>query len=131
MGNFSSRREREEMQELLKAYDNLKAGRSAPFLEEDDFERIINYFDDHEDVPAALEAATIGLEHFPFAAQLMYRKADFLIAQQHFQEALDLLDTAALYDQTDISLPILRTDAYLALEAPEGRPDTGRGPGVV
>lgn len=119
MGNFSSRREREEMQELLKAYENLKAGRSAPFLEEEDFERIINYFDDHEEVPAALEAASIGLEHFPFAAQLMYRKADFLIAQQHFQEALDLLDTAALYDQTDISLPILRTDAYLALEAPE------------
>jgi tetratricopeptide (TPR) repeat protein len=119
MGNYSSRREREEMQELLKAYQNLKAGRAASFLEEEDFERIIDYYDDHEDVPAALEAAVIGLDHFPFAAQLMYRKADFLIAQQQYQEALHVLDEASLYDQTDISLPILRTDAYLALEEPE------------
>ncbi|HSC53484.1 MAG TPA: tetratricopeptide repeat protein [Phnomibacter sp.] len=119
MGNFSSRREREEMQELLSAYQNLKAGRAASFLEEEDFERVINYFDDKEDVPAALEAATIGLEHFPFAAQLMYRKADFLIAQHHYEEALALLETAGLYDHTDISLYILKTDAYLALEEPE------------
>ncbi len=119
MGNFSSRREREEMQELLSAYQNLKAGRSASFLEEEDFERIINYFDDKEDVPAALEAATIGLDHFPFAAQLMFRKADFLIAQHQYEDALALLETAGLYDHTDISLYILKTDAYLALEEPE------------
>ena len=119
MANYSNRREREEMQELLKAYQNLKSGRAASFLEEEDFERIIDYFDDNEKVSEALEAATIGLEHFPFAAALMFRKADFLIAQQQYHEALSVLDTAALYDQTDISLPILRTDAYLALEEPE------------
>lgn len=119
MANYSSRREREEMQELLRAYQNLKSGRAASFLEEEDFERIIDYFDDQENVPAALEAATLGLEHFPFAAQLMYRKADFLIAQHHFEEALAVLDKAALYDATDISLYILQTDAYLALEQPE------------
>lgn len=119
MANFSSRREREEMQELLKAYNNLKLGRAASFLEEEDFERIINYFDDQENVPAALEAASIGLEHFPFAAPLMFRKADFLIAEQRVEEALEVLEKAELYDANDISLYILKTDAYLALEQPE------------
>ncbi|MCU0333976.1 MAG: tetratricopeptide repeat protein [Chitinophagaceae bacterium] len=119
MANFSNRREREEMQELLKAYQNLKKGRQAAFIEEEDFERIIDYFDDQDDVPAALEAANIGLEHFPFAAQLMFRKADFLIAEQQFAAALAVLETAELYDQTDISLYILKTDAYLALDEPE------------
>jgi tetratricopeptide (TPR) repeat protein len=119
MGNFSSRREREEMQELLKAYQNLKAGRSASFLQEEDFERIIDYFDDKEDLPNALAAAEIGCEQFPFAAQLMFKKADILIAMQRYRDALDVLDTAAIYDQTDISLYILKTDVYLALEQPE------------
>lgn len=119
MANHSSRREREEMLELLKAYQNLKSGRAAAFLEEEDFERIIDYYDDQENVPAALEAASIGLEYFPFAAQLMFRKADFLIAAQQFEEALAVLDKAALYDPKDISLYILQTDAYLALEQPE------------
>jgi tetratricopeptide (TPR) repeat protein len=119
MANFSNRREQEEMQELLKAYQSLKIGRHAAFIEEEDFERIIDYFDDQDDVPAALEAANIGLEHFPFAAQLMLRKADFLIAEQQFAEALAVLETAELYDQTDIGLYILKTDAYLALDQPE------------
>jgi hypothetical protein len=39
MGNYSNRREREEMQELLRIYQNLKAGRSSNFIEEEDFER--------------------------------------------------------------------------------------------
>jgi tetratricopeptide (TPR) repeat protein len=104
MANYSNRREREEMQELLKTYQSIRSGRSTVFLEEEDFERIINYFDDKDDVPSALEAANVALDHFPFAAQIMYRKADFLIAQQQYAEALEVLDAAALYDLTDISL---------------------------
>lgn len=119
MSNFSSRREREEMQELLKVYHNLKAGRQLTFIEEEDFERIIDYFDDKDDLPAALEAAGLSLEHFPYSAQLMLKKADLLIADRKYASALELLEEASLYDSNDINLYILKTDAYLALEEPE------------
>ncbi len=119
MGNYSNRREREEMQELLKVYQNLKSGRSSHFIEEEDFERIINYFDDKQDLPAAIEAADVGMGQFPYSAQMMFKKADLLIANRQYLEALDLLDAGALFDRNDTTLYILKTDAFLALDQPE------------
>jgi len=119
MGNYSNRREREEMQELLRIYQNLKAGRSSNFIEEEDFERIINHFDDRQELPAALEAADVGMEQFPYSAQLMFKKADLLIANRQYLEALELLDAGSLFDSNDTTFYILKTDAFLALEQPE------------
>ncbi|MCU0388984.1 MAG: tetratricopeptide repeat protein [Chitinophagaceae bacterium] len=119
MANFSNRREREEMQELLRIYQNLKSGRSSHFIEEEDFERLINYFDDKQDLASAIEAADVGIEQFPYSAQLKFKKADLLIANRQYLEALDLLDAGALFDSNDTTLYILKTDAYLALDQPE------------
>ncbi len=43
------REDREQMQELLKQYENLKHGRTHSFIEEDAFEKIINYFEEKEE----------------------------------------------------------------------------------
>lgn len=107
------------MQELLRVYQNLKTGRSGNFIEEEDFERIINYFDDRQEIAAALEAADTGIQQFPYSAQLMFKKADLLIANRQYIEALELLDAGSLFDSNDTTFYILKTDAYLALEQPE------------
>ncbi|MBN9299268.1 MAG: tetratricopeptide repeat protein [Filimonas sp.] len=113
------REDREEMRELLKQYENLKAGRSHSFLEEDAFERIIDYFDDKDDLNCALEAAETGLEYFPYSSQLLIKKADLLLATRKYHEALAVLEQAELFDSSDINLYILKTDAYLALDQQE------------
>ncbi|MGL1664054.1 hypothetical protein ACSTJJ_23265, partial [Vibrio parahaemolyticus] len=74
------REDREELRELIIQYQNLKHGRNHSFLEEDAFERIIDYYDDKDNIPEALEAAEIGLEQFPYSAMLMIKKADLLLA---------------------------------------------------
>jgi tetratricopeptide (TPR) repeat protein len=113
-----SREDREELKELLQQYQQLKYGRSHSFLEEDAFERIIEYYDDKDDLKEALLAAETGLEQFPFSAQLMIKKADLLLATRKYYQALEILEKAELYDSSDISLYILKTDAYLALDQP-------------
>ncbi len=110
------REDREELKELLRQYQNLKNGRKHSFLEEDDFERIIDHFDEKDDLPEALEAAEIGLSQFPYSSQLMIKKADLLLATRKYKEALDILEAAELYDSSDLNLYILKTDAYLALD---------------
>lgn len=110
------REDREELKELLKQYHNLKQGRNHSFIEEDAFERIIDYFDDKDDIPEALEAAETGLEQFPYSSQLMIKKADLLLASRKYSEALAILENAELYDSSDVNLYILKTDAYLALD---------------
>jgi tetratricopeptide (TPR) repeat protein len=110
---------REELKELLRQYENLRAGKVHAFLEEEAFERIIDHFDEIDDFPKALEVAETGLEYFPFSSQLLVKNADLLIVTRKYHEALELLDRALLFDSSDINIPILKTDAYLALDQQE------------
>ncbi|MFP5039585.1 tetratricopeptide repeat protein [Parasediminibacterium sp. JCM 36343] len=106
---------KEELKELLRQYGNLKVGRSHSFIEEDDFDRIIDYYDEKDDLAEALLAAETGLEQFPYSSQLMIRKADLLLATRNYDVALTVLEIAELYDNANIDLVILKTDAFLAL----------------
>src|SRR5579875_2639610 len=108
--------DKEDFKELLKHYDNLRNGKSSIFLEEEAFEKIIDYFDDQDELANALEAAEIAIEHFPFSSSLLIRKADLLLATRKYQQALHILKKAEMLDATDINLYILKTDAYLALD---------------
>ena len=111
--------DREEIRELVKQFQNLKAGRHYNFLDEDAFEKVIDYFDDLEDLQQALEAAELGLEQFPYSAALHIKKADLLIATRQYHEAMQVLQYAELLDSNDINLYILKTDVYLALDQQE------------
>ena len=113
------RQDNEEIRELVKLFQNLKAGRGHSFLEEEAFEKIIDYFDDVEDLPQALEAAEMGIEQYPYSSALLIKKADLLIATRHYNDALEILNHAELLDSNDINLYILKTDVYLALDQQE------------
>jgi tetratricopeptide (TPR) repeat protein len=110
------REDKEELRELLRQYENLKTGRQHSFLEEDAFERIIDHYDDKDELVKAMEAADIGIEQFPYSSVLMIKKADLLLASRKYWEALEILERAELFDSNDINLFILKTDAYLALD---------------
>jgi len=105
-----------EIEELLKQYEALRAGRNPSFLDEESFEVIIDYFDEKDDFSKALEATDIALGYFPYSAQLLIKKADLLIATHHYTEALEILKKAEFFDASDIDIYILKTDAYLALD---------------
>jgi tetratricopeptide (TPR) repeat protein len=113
------REDKEEFRELLKQYENLKNGQSHVFLDEDAFEKIIEYFDDKEDLHKALEAVELAVEQYPYSSSLLIKKADILLSLRHYRDALKLLEHAELFDSRDINLYILKTDAWLALDQHE------------
>ena len=108
-----------ELQEILQRFENLKKGRGQSYIDEESFEKLIDYFDEKEDISSALEAAEKGAEQYPFSSTMIIRKADLLIATHKYREALALLDHAAMLDSGDINVYILKTDAYLALDKQE------------
>ncbi len=112
-------KDRDEMNELLKKYNNLKNGKQFSFIEEESFLRLIDYFDDNDKLSSALEAVNFALEQFPYSSSLYIRKADILIATQNYYEGLSYLEKAEVLDSNDINLYILKTDAYLALDFQE------------
>ncbi|HEX7847667.1 MAG TPA: tetratricopeptide repeat protein [Chitinophagaceae bacterium] len=113
------REDRDHIRELLKQYDNLKNGRQHSFLEEDSFEKIIEYYQEKEDQAKALEAVHFAIDQYPYSASLLVKKADILLATRKYKEALQVLEQAELLDSNDINLYILKTDAYLALDMQE------------
>lgn len=106
----------DSLRELLRQYAHLRTGRNSVFLEEEAFEKIIDYFDEREELGKALEAAEIASDYFPYSAAILLKKADLLLATRKYHEAMDVLDKAELLDSTDINLYILKTDVYLALD---------------
>jgi tetratricopeptide (TPR) repeat protein len=111
--------DRESITELLKQYNNLRNGSPSIFLDEESFEKIIDYFDDQEDLSKALEAAETAIEYYPYSGSLLIKKADLLLATRKYKEALHILEKAELFDSSDINLYILKTDAYLAMDMQE------------
>lgn len=116
MSNYPYRQDREELRELLQQYENLKSGRSHSFIEEDAFEKIIDYYDDKDQLSNALEAVNYAVEQYPYSSGLLIKKADLLIANKQYKESLYILEEASLLDKSDINLYILKTDAYLAMD---------------
>lgn len=111
--------DKENLKELLKQYNNLRQGKNSIFLEEEAFEKIIDFYDDQEEFVKALEAAEISIGYFPFSSSLLFRKADILLSCRKYYKALEVLEKAELLDSTDVNLYILKTDAYLALDKQE------------
>ncbi len=111
--------DRDSISDLLRHYNNLRNGHKSIFIDEDSFEKIIDYYDEQEDLAKALEVAETAIEYFPFSASLLIRKADVLLATRKYAEALEILEKAELFDATDINLYILKTDAYLAMDMQE------------
>ena len=104
-----------ELKELLVRYNNFKSGAVPNFLEEESFERIIDYFDDCDQLALAIEAAERGIELYPFSSLLFIKKADLLIAASKFAEALNVLEQAGVLDLSDINFYILKIEALLGL----------------
>lgn len=109
----------ELLRELLMQFENLKNGRSHSFIEEDAFEKIIDHYMGTEEMKLAMLAAEFATEQYPYSAMLKIKKADVLLARRHYNDALEVLDEAALLDGGDINLFILKTEAYLALDQQE------------
>ncbi|HVK49322.1 MAG TPA: hypothetical protein VM488_15790, partial [Pseudobacter sp.] len=61
MRDNPSSQNNDEIKELVKQFLNLKNGKSHSFLDEESFEKIIDYYDDEEDLQQALIAAELGI----------------------------------------------------------------------
>ena len=116
MRNDRYRQEREEMKELLQQYDNLRAGRANSFIEQEGFERLVEYFDEKDRFDDAITVCEYAINQYPNTAALLLLKANLLIVTKKYKEALELLDESEQLDNLDSNLYILKTDAYLALD---------------
>ena len=68
--------DKESISELLKQYNNLRNGIGHIFFEEEAFEKIIEYYDEQEDMGRALEAAEMAISRLYSGWSLWIFSAD-------------------------------------------------------
>ncbi|TAE17573.1 MAG: hypothetical protein EAY72_01785 [Bacteroidetes bacterium] len=117
--DFNLGEELEQMQHLVSRFEGLQAGRIGTFLDEEAFEKLIDYFQENDYTAKANDAVELGLQFFPKSASLLIRKADLLLVARKYLDCLAVLEEVEILDQSDINLYILQTDAYLAIDQQE------------
>lgn len=111
--------EREDIKELIAQFENLRKGGSAPYIDEESFERIIEYFETEENFIKARMAVDMAIKQYPYSGTLLVKKADLLLTQRNYEGAMALLDHASILDSNNIDIYILRTEAFLAMDRQE------------
>jgi len=102
------------MEELLERFESLKQGDTGAMMNEDELERVIEYFFQQNNEENALLACEIARTWYPFSSSILLLKAEVLAHVQKFGQALKVLDEAEQYDKSNVDLIILRSDIFLS-----------------
>jgi tetratricopeptide (TPR) repeat protein len=108
--------EKQAMEELLIQFENLRKGNRASYIEEESFEKLIEYFESQEEFRKAMQAVEIAMNQFPYSGALLVKKADLLLNEKKYTQALELLEQASIFDNNNIDIYILKTEVFLALD---------------
>jgi tetratricopeptide (TPR) repeat protein len=98
------------MDEILEDFFNAKRGEKNCKINEDELELLIDYFTDDSDKENIKFAFELGVNLFPFSSILLVRKAEWLVEQTKFGQALKALNDADLIFPNNIESFFLRIE---------------------
>ncbi|HXH17881.1 MAG TPA: tetratricopeptide repeat protein [Chitinophagales bacterium] len=97
---------------LVAHYEEMEKTNSRFFLDESSFEQLIDYYERRKRTDKASAVADHAITQYPFSAFFLVKKAQFLFDGKQFDQALELLDRAEVYDPREIQIYLLRSDIY-------------------
>lgn len=103
----------DSVDDLLARYEKVKNGEAERMMEEEEFERIIEYYFQNSNEEQALLACEIASTYYPFSASILLLKAEILTQAQKYGQALKVLDEMEQYDQNNLDATLLRSDILL------------------
>lgn len=103
----------DSMEDLLRRYEQVKHGEAAGMMDEEDFERVIEYFFQNSNEEQALLACDIARTYYPFSGNVLLLKAEILTQAQKYGQALNALDEMDQYERNNLDATLLRSDILL------------------
>ncbi|MCB0510151.1 MAG: tetratricopeptide repeat protein [Bacteroidetes bacterium] len=102
----------QNLNDLVKRYENAARDNGNSYFSESELEEIIDYYLDNDKLQHAFEAAEQGLNQFQFSTTFYQKKAEILLEWNRLDEALENLETAATYSPNETSIILLKADVY-------------------
>lgn len=100
--------------DLIRDYEQIKNGDKSRFLDEEDYEYIIEYYFQNNNEAEAIMACEVALSYYPYSSAILLSKAEILFQAQKYGQALHALDALDTLDQFNMEAVLLRSDIYLA-----------------
>lgn len=101
------------LDDLLRRYEDVKNGNAAGMMQEEEFERVIEYYFQNSNEEQAILACDIARTYYPFSASVLILRAEILTQAQKYGQALKALDEAEQYDNNSLDAVLLRSDILL------------------
>ncbi|KAA5537459.1 tetratricopeptide repeat protein [Taibaiella lutea] len=102
------------IEDLLREYESIKSGNKSRFLDEEEYEFIIEYFFQNNNEAEAITACEIAQGFYPYSSTILLSKAEILFQAQKYGQAIQSLDLLDSIDQENLEAVLLRADIYLA-----------------
>jgi tetratricopeptide (TPR) repeat protein len=91
-------KDKEEGRNSVQQFEEMLKNGETVFLDIETYETIIGQYMEEGKYSKALTACNFALEQYPYSTELMLDKAQLLANTQKFEEALELLDRASLFN---------------------------------
>jgi tetratricopeptide (TPR) repeat protein len=101
-------------EDTLQRYEEVKRGQSATILDEEEFERVIEYYFQNSNEEQAMIACEIASTYYPFSASILLLKAEILTQAQKYGQALRVLDEMDQHGFSNIDAVLLRADILMS-----------------
>jgi tetratricopeptide (TPR) repeat protein len=109
----------EEFGELVNRFELMVKNDNQYFFDVDEFETIIDYYLDTQNLEMARKAISEGLKQHPTCAEFDIRKARLLAYEKKYYEALELLNHIELLEPTNDQVYTAKGEIYSMMNKPE------------
>jgi tetratricopeptide (TPR) repeat protein len=98
------------IEETLQRYESIKNGGVSGFLDEEDFERVIEHYFHNSQDEQALTACEIAFNYHPSSTSILLLKAEILTQGQKYGQALRVLDELDSLEHHNLDAVLLKSD---------------------
>jgi tetratricopeptide (TPR) repeat protein len=105
----------EETMEIVQKYETMLKHNRSFFFDVIDFENIIDYYLNSDNSKRASEAVDIAYSMHPYSSEIQVRKAELLIIDKKYNEALDILDILVKIEPENGEVFFLKGQAHLEM----------------
>ncbi len=100
---------------LVNEFETMTQKGSVSFLDEQDFLKLINYYEKEFLFEKAIEVADHALNQYSFSADFHIRKAQLFLATRNSEKAMSILDQAEVFAPAEMDIHLLRAKIYCSL----------------
>lgn len=98
--------------ELVQQFEEALKKNNSVFFDQDDFETIIDYYEDIGEFEKALHATEKALEQHPFSATIVIRQAYLEFQLKNTPKALNLIEKSLALDSSEIGALLLKAEIF-------------------